>query len=148
MSDTGTGMAKDVLQKAFEPFFTTKDVGKGSGLGLSQVYGFIKQSDGHAKIYSEPGEGTTIKLYLPRLPLADDAADDVDGSRNGFPKDDRTAGSWSSRTTRTCAPMPSRYCASWVIPSSRPPTDAAHCGCSNRSPACDCCSRISDCRRA
>ncbi|HET8877099.1 MAG TPA: response regulator, partial [Casimicrobiaceae bacterium] len=57
------------------PFFTTKDVGKGSGLGLSQVYGFIKQSDGHAKIYSEPGDGTTIKLYLPRLVTAGDAVD-------------------------------------------------------------------------
>jgi CheY-like chemotaxis protein len=70
-------MPKDVLQKAFEPFFTTKDVGKGSGLGLSQVYGFIKQSDGHAKIYSEPGQGTTIKLYLPRLASDADAGDTV-----------------------------------------------------------------------
>jgi signal transduction histidine kinase len=77
VSDTGMGMPKDVLQKAFEPFFTTKDVGKGSGLGLSQVYGFIKQSDGHAKIYSEPGQGTTIKLYLPRLASDADAGDTV-----------------------------------------------------------------------
>ena len=77
VSDTGTGMGKDVLQKAFEPFFTTKDVGKGSGLGLSQVYGFIKQSDGHAKIYSEPGEGTTVKLYLPRLTTAADGPETV-----------------------------------------------------------------------
>lgn len=65
--DTGTGMSQTVMDQAFEPFFTTKDIGHGTGLGLSQAYGFIKQSGGHVKLESKLGQGTTVSLYLPRL---------------------------------------------------------------------------------
>ena len=73
VSDTGLGMSPDVMSHAFEPFFTTKEVGKGSGLGLSMIYGFAKQSGGHVTLHSEQGRGTTVTLYLPRADQASES---------------------------------------------------------------------------
>jgi CheY-like chemotaxis protein len=84
VTDTGTGIPEDILDQVFEPFFTTKPPGEGSGLGLAMVHGFVKQSGGHVRIYSEAGSGTTVKVYLPRYNGAEEVAATPAGSAEGL----------------------------------------------------------------
>ena len=89
VTDTGVGMPPDVVERAFDPFFTTKPLGQGTGLGLSMIYGFARQSDGHVKIESEPGRGTTVTLYLPRYLGAEDDAEASNPEAPEQPRDDQ-----------------------------------------------------------
>jgi CheY-like chemotaxis protein len=91
VTDTGTGMPPDIVARVFEPFFTTKPMGQGTGLGLSMIYGFVKQSDGQVRITSEPGIGTAVHIYLPRhTGAAEDNAPDVKPAPLGHAKPDET----------------------------------------------------------
>ncbi len=136
VTDTGSGMSPEVLLRAFEPFYSTKPEGKGTGLGLSMVYGFIKQSGGHVKVFSEPGHGTTVKLYLPRS--LDDEAPALSARSRTAPAAAKPF--WWPKTTMACAPPWSSCCSNWVTPCCRHATPPARWP--SWTPACTstCCS--------
>ncbi len=126
VSDTGAGMSSELLEKVFQPFFTTKEQGKGSGLGLSMVYGFIKQSGGHIAIYSEVGHGTAVKMYLPRKFAAGETIPEVLGVAPQMiaPAEAATIAAAAPNRPRRACPRSSsskirKRCVPWPAVSSR-----------------------------
>ena len=145
VTDDGTGIAPRALGQVFEPFFTTKEVGKGSGLGLSMVYGFAKQSRGHVKIYSELGHGTTVRMFLPRsrsAPAAEQARRKRAASRAArelvlVVEDDAPCARWQWSSCSASA------IARWRR-ALRPTRSISLVA----NPRCRCCSRTWSCREA
>ena len=102
MTDTGTGMPPDVIARAFDPFFTTKPIGMGTGLGLSMVYGFARQSGGQVRINSKPGQGTTVCLYLPRCLGMAESVDIATRGPESAARRPRARQCWWSTTSLRC----------------------------------------------
>jgi hypothetical protein len=137
VSDTGAGIPAALLDRVFEPFFTTKEVGRGTGLGLSMVFGFVKQTGGHVKIYSEEGHGTSVKLYLPRATglQQTDAEAQVAADLQGGSETVLVVG-----TMRWYGAMSSPRSRAWATPRWRRPMLPTPCASSTTSLRSICCS--------
>ena len=122
VSDTGVGMTPEILARAIEPFYTTKPTGQGTGLGLSQVYGFVRQSGGFLRIESEPGRGTNVLISLPGSPRSQDARQGLVETRSALRRRRLrpAAPFWSLKTRPTCAPRSSKCSPTWDARSSKP----------------------------